>query len=515
MANKQKSAFNKVLGAGDIFVIAFGAMIGWAWVVSSGDWINRGGVIGAAIGFVIGGVMVFFVGLTYAELTTAMPQCGGEHVFSYRAMGPVGSFICTWAIVLGYTGVACFEACALPTIITYIYPGFLKGYLYTVAGFDIYASWLIVAVLMAVFMTYINIRGIKAAAIFQTVLTIIIGVVGILLVVASFFSGDGANIRQQAFSLNDPPMIGILKAALVTPFAYIGFDVIPQAAEEIKIDLKKIGMILILSIVLSVVFYAMVIIAVGYVLSPDEITASMNGTGLVTADAMAKAFNSQMMSRVLIIGGMCGIATSWNSFLMGGSRAMYSMAESYMIPKVFSRLHPTRKTPVIALCLVGFLTMMAPFAGRRMLVWVVDAANFGCCVAYCMVAASFLILRKKEPDLARPYKVKHYRFVGIMAVLMSGFMVVCYIVPRSGATLVWQEWLMVGGWIILGLVFFIACKLKYREKFGSLIEIISDEDAAALQVSDQELDEKLNAAIEAAIEAAIATVLNEETAKQL
>ena len=120
--DKKKSEFDKVFSAWDILVIAFGAMIGWGWVVSSGDWIQRGGVLGAMIGFALGGVMIFFVGLTYAELTAAMPQCGGEHVFSYKAMGPIGSFICTWAIVLGYVSVVCFEACALPTIITYIYP---------------------------------------------------------------------------------------------------------------------------------------------------------------------------------------------------------------------------------------------------------------------------------------------------------------------------------------------------------------------------------------------------------
>ena len=87
---------NKVLGMKDILVIAFGAMIGWAWVVSSGDWISTAGTWGAVIAFLIGGIMVLFVGLTYAELTSAMPQCGGEHVFSYRALGPNASFICTW-----------------------------------------------------------------------------------------------------------------------------------------------------------------------------------------------------------------------------------------------------------------------------------------------------------------------------------------------------------------------------------------------------------------------------------
>ncbi|MCD7838305.1 MAG: APC family permease [Clostridiales bacterium] len=506
MENKKTSDFDKVLGAWDILVIAFGAMIGWGWVVTYGDRIETGGVIGAVLGFVLGGIMVFFVGLTYAELTTAMPQCGGEHVWSHRAMGSVGSFICTWAIILGYVSVACFEACALPTIITYIYPGFLKGYLYTVAGFDIYATWLVVAIVVAVFMTYINICGIKTAAILQTALTVVIGGVGILLIVASAISGDASNLNGQVFASESSAFSGALRVALVTPFFFIGFDVIPQAAEEINVDLKKIGKILILSIVMAVVFYALIIIAVGYVMSASDIESSLSGTGLVTADAMAKAFNSSVMAKVLIVGGMCGIATSWNSFLMGGSRAMYSMAESYMIPKAFAQLHPKYKTPINALYLVGLLTILAPLAGRKMLVWIVDAGNFGCCVAYCMVSISFLILRKKEPELERPYSVSHYKLVGVLAVLMSGFMVACYIIPGSGATLVWQEWLMAGGWCVLGVVFFVVCKVQYKEKFGTLVEIISDDDAAVLQSSNEEIDEALDAAIDIAIK----TVLNRE-----
>lgn len=93
-------------------------------------------------------------------------------------------------------------------------------------------------------------------------------------------------------------------------------------------------MIMILSIVLAVAFYALIILGVGYVMSPSDISSSQAGSGLVTADAMAKAFHSSIMSKVLIVGGMCGIVTSWNSFLIGGSRAMYSMAESYMIQEL-------------------------------------------------------------------------------------------------------------------------------------------------------------------------------------
>ena len=497
---QKKSEFNKVLNAWDILVIAFGAMIGWGWVVSTGGWIEKGGVIGAALGFAIGGIMIFFVGLTYAELTAAMPQCGGEHVFSYRAMGATGSFICTWMIVLGYVSVACFEACAFPTIITYLWPGFLKGYMYTVAGFDIYASWLITAIVIAFLIMMINIIGAKTAAILQTVLTCIIGGAGILLIVASVINGTVDNLDGQIFAgttagVNIKAIIGV---AAMSPFYFIGFDVIPQAAEEINVPPKKIGNILILSVVLAVIFYAFVIIAVGFVMNPGDIIASQEATGLVTADAMAAAFNTKIMAKVIIVGGMCGIVTSWNSFLLGGSRAMYSMAESYMIPKFFAKLHPKHKTPVNALILIGILTMLAPFAGRKMLVWISDAGNFGCCFAYCMVALSFMILRKKELDMPRPYKVPCYKFFGTMAVIMSGFMVAMYCIPGSGGNLILQEWLMVLGWSALGVVFYVVCKVKYKESFGTLVEIISDEDAATLmpEADEEELDKVIDAAID-------------------
>ena len=497
---QKKSEFNKVLNAWDILVIAFGAMIGWGWVVSTGGWIEKGGVIGAALGFAIGGIMIFFVGLTYAELTAAMPQCGGEHVFSYRAMGATGSFICTWMIVLGDVSVACFEACAFPTIITYLWPGFLKGYMYTVAGFDIYASWLITAIVIAFLIMLINIIGAKTAAILQTVLTCIIGGAGILLIVASVINGTVDNLDGQIFAgtttgVNIKAIIGV---AAMSPFYFIGFDVIPQAAEEINVPPKKIGNILILSVVLAVIFYAFVIIAVGFVMNPGDIIASQEAPGLVTADAMAAAFNTKIMAKVIIVGGMCGIVTSWNSFLLGGSRAMYSMAESYMIPKFFAKLHPKHKTPVNALILIGILTMLAPFAGRKMLVWISDAGNFGCCFAYCMVALSFMILRKKEPDMPRPYKVPCYKFFGTMAVIMSGFMVAMYCIPGSGGNLILQEWLMVLGWSALGGVFYVVCKVKYKESFGTLVEIISDEDAATLmpEADEEELDKVIDAAID-------------------
>lgn len=464
MSNKR---FNKVMTATDILVVAFGAMIGWGWVVSSGRWIENAGVLGTILGFVIGGLMIFFVGMTYAELTPAMPKAGGEHVFSYRAFGSTGSFICTWALILSYIGVVCFEAVSLPTIIQYIFPSFSQGLLYTIAGSDVYLTGIILASVVTISIIIINIKGIKAASIFQTILTVIIAVVGVALVVASAINGSPENIKQQMFIGNGYDLIqSILSVAVVAPFFLFGFDVIPQVAEEINIPLKKIAHILLISIACAVIFYALVVFAVGYSMNNQEISTAMKGTGLVTASAMEKVFNSEVMAKVLIVGGLCGVVTSWNSFLIGGSRAIFSMAESHMIPKCFSNLHPKHKTPTNALLLIGLLSLIAPFFGRTMLVWISDAASFACCTAYCMVSLSFIILRKKEPDLYRPYKVKHYRFVGITATVLSGFMVIMYLIPGSSCSLTIEEWIIVSGWLFIGVLFYIMCKIKYKNHFG-------------------------------------------------
>ena len=472
MSNRE-SEFSKVLNTGDVLVVAFGAMIGWGWVVSSGQWITSGGVLGTVLGFIIGGIMIYFVGLCYAELTTAMPKCGGEHVFSYKAFGSIGAYICTWSIILSYIGVVCYEAVSFPTILQYVFPKIARGYLYSVGGFDIYFTWLLIAIGMALLILFLNIIGMKKAARFQKILTCVIAAVGIALVAGAAYSGNVNNLQIQLLvgDTNGEIIQNIAKVAIMTPFFLFGFDVIPQAAEEINVPLKKLGKMMILSIIMAVSFYVLVVLAVGYVMNAGQIKTSMSSaTGLVTADAMGVAFNNANMAKVLIIGGLCGIVTSWNSFLIGGSRALYSMSVSYMLPRKFAVLHKKYNTPVNSLLLIGALSVISPFFGRSMLVWIVDAGNFACCFAYCIVSLSFIVLRRKEADMRRPYKVKHYKFVGIVAVIMSGTMSAMYIIPETNCTLVWQEWIIVGGWILLGIIMAYISKKKYGDKFANLIE---------------------------------------------
>ena len=450
MADK---GFERVLDKREVLALAFGAMIGWGWVVLAGGWVQSAGAAGAMIAFAIGGFAVVLIGLTYAELASAMPLTGGEHVYSHRAFGMTGSFICTWAIILGYVSVVAFEAVALPTVIEHLFPNYKVIRLWSVAGSDVYLSWALVGSLGAVAMTWINIIGIKTCALLQKVVTLLILLVGVMLVTGALFNGEGANMEPLFVGGG----VGILAVLIMTPFMFVGFDVIPQAAEEIDLPYDQIGKVLILSVVMAVFWYVFVILAVALALSPEETAAS----GLPTADAMSAVFGGTWAGKLLVIAGIGGIVTSWNAFLVGGSRAVYAMAHARMLPAFLGRLHPVHRTPVNAILMIGALSVIAPFFGRSTLVWLVDAGGLGIIVAYAMVAASFLALRRNEPDMPRPFRVRHGVWVGRAALALAIGIALLYL-PFSPAALIWPyEWAIAGGWAALGLAFYLWARIAH------------------------------------------------------
>jgi amino acid transporter len=449
----QDSGFARVLSRRDVLALAFGAMIGWGWVVLAGSWIRSAGSLGAMLAFLIGGILVVFVGLTYAELASAMPKAGGELLYSYRGLGVTPSFICAWTIVLGYISVVSFEAVALPTVVEYLFPNYKQGYLWTIAGWDVYASWALVGIIGSIIICIVNYVGVKMAAFMQTVFTVIIAAGGIMLITGSLFNGSTADMEP----LFAGGMAGLFSVVIMTPFMFVGFDVIPQAAEEMDIPYKTIGRILIISVLMAAAWYILIIFGVSRALSPAE----LENSGLATADAMAALFGGAWAGKILVLAGIAGIITSWNGFYIGASRLIYAMAQAKMLPDFLGKLHPKYKTPHNAVILVGILSTLAPLFGRKMLVWLVDAGGMGVVVAYMAVALSFLVLRYKEPDMPRPFTVSNGKLVGFIAVLLSLGMAIMYL-PGSPSALVWPyEWVIILGWLALGVVFYIAARSRH------------------------------------------------------
>jgi APA family basic amino acid/polyamine antiporter len=439
------SAFTRVINRRQVLALAFGAMVGWSWVALTGVWIANAGTLGAMLAFLVGGGALIFVGLTYAELAAAMPLVGGEHVYSARALGRTASFVCTWAILLGYASVVAFEAVALPTVLEYLVPGFSQGYLWTVAGWDVNATWVMTGALAAIAMIIINVLGIRTAAKVQVLVVVIVLASGVALMSGAVIAGDASNLAPRF----NGGLAGILSVLVMVPFMFVGFDVIPQSAEEIDLPFAEIGRLLVISIVSAIIWYALVIGAVALSLS-DLATSS---SSLPTADAATALFGGSWAGKLLVLGGIAGILTSWNAFLIGGSRALYALAKAGQVPKTFAALHPKFHTPHRAILLVGGLAVIAPLFGRPAMVWLVDAGGLGIVTAYAMVALSFLVLRAREPDMERPYRVRNGKPVGYLALGLSIAFASLYL-PWSPAALIWpHEWLIVIGWCVLGLLF--------------------------------------------------------------
>jgi APA family basic amino acid/polyamine antiporter len=436
--------FVRVIRRKEVITLAFGAMIGWSWVALSGGWIETAGSVGAMLAFAGGGIAVILVGLTYAELAAAMPLAGGEHVYSYRALGRSASFICTWAILLAYVSVVTFEAVALPTVVEYVFPGYSRGYLWTVAGWDVELTWVLVGVAATIVMTWINVIGIAVAAKLQMLVTSLIILAGLVILFGAIIGGEPENMRP-LFNHGYKGWIGVL---VVVPVLLVGFDVIPQSAEEIDLPYAVIGKILVFSIVMAVAFYMVIVWGVSMGLAPGP----RDPASIPTADAASNLVGASWGGTVLIIGGIGGILTSWNAFIIGASRAMYALAEAGQLPRWLGALHPQYRTPYKAVILIGFLCCLAPLFGRQTMVWLVDAGSFGTIVAYAFVALSFLVLRKKEPDMERPYRVRFGTAIGIAAFLCSVSIALLFL-PFSPAALVWPyEWVIVGGWCLFGAI---------------------------------------------------------------
>ncbi|QCY46250.1 Amino acid permease YhdG [Glutamicibacter creatinolyticus] len=442
------AGLKKVLGKWDILAIGVGAMIGFGWVVLTGDWITSAGPLGAALAMAVGGGIMAIVGLTYAELVAAMPKAGGEHNYLLRALGARWSFAGSWGIVGGYITIVAFEAVALPKSVAYIFPQINQVKLWDIAGSEVFLFWALVGVAGAVVITWINIRGIKTAGIVQTFVVLFLFLIGAMLLTGAFTGGQASNMEP--FFLNGTA--GFFGVMIIVPFMFVGFDVIPQSAEECNIAPRKIGRYVIISVMIATAWYVMVIMAT----SSGMNASALAGSDLATADAMGALFNSDTMAKVLIAGGIAGILTSWNSLLMGASRLLFAMAHSGMLPRWFAYLHPKYRTPSHALLFIGGLSVLAPFFGSAMLGWLVDSGSPSIVVAYLLVGVAFVILRRREPQMNRPLRVggrgNFGQLIGVLSVLLCAWLISLYL-PGMPAAIGWQPWVLFGSWWLLGMIF--------------------------------------------------------------
>ena len=405
---RASTGFERVLKARHVVSLAFGAMIGWSWVMLSGRWVAEAGSVGAMLAFAIGGVAIVLIGLLYSELVAAMPSAGGEHVYAHRALGGNAAFICSWALLMAYVTVCVFEAVALPAAVEYLFPGIRVLELWRFGDTPVDLGFVVIGAAGAIAMPAINLLGIRVAAIAQAMVTLLIFFSGVLLVTGALSFGNASALEPWL----PHGVAGVVSVLIMAPAMFVGFDVIPQSAEEIDVAPRALGRLLFVSVLLAVLWYIAIVGAVAVGLPADARDGAPMGTALAASTLWAAVWGGEWAGTLMVLGGIGGILTSWNAFLVGGSRVIYALARDGMLPAALADLHPRWRTPWRAILLIGALSVFAPLCGRTVLVWLVDAGSFAIVVAYGMVCIAFLVLRVREPDMPRPFVVPAGRWVG-------------------------------------------------------------------------------------------------------
>ncbi len=434
----ERPALRKVLGRFGFFALAFGSMIGVGWVTSIGSWLTQAGPGGAVLAFLMGGMVMLCIGLCYAELTPMLPVAGGEVAYAYKAFGTFKSFVVGWALAFGYVSISGFEAISVGRVLSYLMPSIDRWPLYSLAGSTVYASHLLLGLICTAAITWINWAGTRAAGQLQIWLTVVFVGVTAIFIVAGFSAGDSAHLEPLFASAGTGGALAGLLAVLVTiPFWFVGFDTIPQGAEEASGSVKPrmLAMLIVGSILAAIAFYVLVILSVS-MLGPWQTLAAAD---LPAAHAFEIAFRSPWLRDLVLVAALLGLFTSWNGFFLAGSRVVFALGRGRMIPVSFGETHPEHGTPNRAILLVGGLTVLAPMLGRDALLALVNAGSFCIALAFFGVSLSLLRLRRDFPAQPRPFRLKVARLVAGVAALGSLAMLAAMIVPGSPAALSWPR----------------------------------------------------------------------------
>lgn len=447
-----------------VWAIAYGSCIGWGAFILPGDWIGQSGPIAASIGIVIGALLMILIAVSYGALVEKFPVSGGAFAFSFLSFGRYVSFFSSWFLTFGYVCVVALNATAFSLLIKFLLPNVLNnGKLYTVAGWDVYITEIIIATILLLVFMFVAIRGASVSGSLQYYFCVAMVVVVLLMFFGSFFGNNFALDNLQPLANPEQGwFISIITIVSIAPWAYVGFDNIPQTAEEFNFAPNKTFKLIVYSLLAASMTYVVMLLYTGWLSTNQK---SLNGQLWLTGAETQSAFGYVGLA-VLAIAIMMGIFTGLNGFLMSASRLLFSMGRSGIMPSVFSRIHSKYKTPYVAIIFLVGVSLIAPWLGRTALTWIVDMSSTGVSVAYfvtCLSATKLFSYNKQSNTYAPIYKT-----FGIIGSVVSFIFLCLLLIPGTKASLSLPSYIALGVWLVLGLVFFAI-------RYPKLIKMDNDE----------------------------------------
>ena len=445
----------KSLNPINIWSLALGSIIGWgAFVMPGSLFLKTAGPLGTAIGLIIGALIMIIIAFSYGYMVQRFPVAGGEFAFAFKGFGRNHAFICGWFLGLSYISVVPLNATALGLIGRYMFPGLLqKGYLYTIAGWEVYLGEALFTTIVLIIFAFTSIKGIKVSGWIQTIMVfMLVGSILTLTIIAIFSSQTSINNLKPLFAPGVPPISGILAIIAVAPWAYVGFDTIPQAAEEYNFSPKKALAIMITSIIFGALMYIAMNIVTAVVFPWDEFISS--GPFWATGTAVKQLMGNFGLA-VLGIALIAAIFTGIIGFYMAASRLLFSMSRAQALPSWFGVIHQENKTPSNSIKFILMISLITPWFGRQVLLWVVDMSSIGAAIGYFYTSASaFNLLRKEKGNIT----LKILSFIGS---ILSFSFIALLIVPGMPQYLSLPSRIALVIWIMLGIIFYLVSRRSY------------------------------------------------------
>lgn len=445
----------KRLGIFDYFSIGFGSIIGVGWVIVISDWIDMGGgIMATTFAFIIGALVLIPIALVYGDLAIDMPVAGGAIAYTLNAFGSLSSYFTGWFLALGYIMLCPWETIAIGQILQALFPSLKTFPLYSIGEYTLYGPTLIVSLFISIVIIIINYKGIEYVSKIQNLLTVALLIVAVASIFTSLIKGSFLNIlpiiAKTPKNPNESFFSGLFSVLAITPFFYAGFDTIPQGIEECcaGISSKKLSNTILFSIIAACIFYIFMIIAVPMAMPWQNIL----GLSIPAAEVYEIGLKLPIMSKLILIGALCGLITTLNSFYVAGARVLMTLGRAGFLNDSFSRVHPVYKTPYFSNTLIAIITLLGPFVGKKLLLPIINICSLGFMIAWLMVCMSSIKLKRKSKDKSNN---NGWVWIRYMSVGLSILMIMLLILPSSPGALKWPiEWGLVGIWTITGTILY-------------------------------------------------------------
>ncbi len=484
MANRpHKTVLQKQLSPAHVWAIAFGCIIGWGSFINPGKkFLPNSGVAGTAIAMLLGALVMVIIAASYAYMVPKYPKAGGEFTFTKSCFGKTPAYLCGWFLVAAYLTNVPMNSTAIGLIVDGLdgTSDILKfGFHYQIAGFDVWMGEMLLAMGILILFGTLNIIGIKKAGFVQTVLSATLAACAFSLFFAALFSAKAqginmtpvwgfdksaaiaagantGNINNFAHAGKQGVLSAILATFAIAPWAFVGFDTIPQVAEEFRFSYKKVMLIMCIAIAFGCFVYVSnnTVAAAALENWPDRVMAG-DWVLLIAAEEMLGGFGKALIG----IGVSCAVLSGIMGFYLASSRLMFAMSRDGFLPEWFGKIDEKYHTPRNAIIFCIMISLSGPILGREALGWFVDMSSIGASIGYLFTCAATIATMRRFADGSRSLYA-----LAIIGLCFSALFIVLQIVPipgLSGVHFGGESYLMLLIWILLGAAFYV----KQRKNF--------------------------------------------------